>query len=466
MSFDALGRYTANHKVWDHVGNIIPDVEHSEGERPAHKFKVAPWLPVQFYDKHFENWVVVMPGKILALDPAGDLMPAEYGLTSATVTYTANDVAAGVIDVATGEPVTTAKTVTLSQLSGVRGGGWTAATAGDSQTSGFMGRFGVSFADATRKYPVGVAPYAYLQWAGGDGFDPSQYDKHNYNMQHQVAVLCDYVLALPLVPGVVASESVSKTMAGASLVLGTPGVHTNAQIRANSRYNATTGTVKVRATDRVVAIALDNTNIAPNTDRTLIVLSSDNTSDDVSGVLLNEVGSVAAVVGAGDFFVDTVAGVIFIYDVNGTAMPTSMSGAAGNLTIRYYHYAVAPTTLAKFTSVLASTSTLQPGDFLKVGTESNFVYWNPASDNAADLIGQVIAIDNNYDEGLAKVRTAYSPALGTDSSGSMSKGVAGSASANLGQLDQMPGSATKGYTDKVTFAGAADQVVIVNLIGR
>jgi hypothetical protein len=99
MSFDSLNRYNPNHKVWDHVGNLIPDVEHSEGERPAIELQVASWLPVQFFDKHYENWMVVLPGKAIALDPDGRAMPAEYGLTSASVVYTQNDVDAGTIDV-------------------------------------------------------------------------------------------------------------------------------------------------------------------------------------------------------------------------------------------------------------------------------------------------------------------------------------------------------------------------------
>jgi hypothetical protein len=48
----------------------------------------------------------------------------------------------------------------------------------------------------------------------------------------------------------------------------------------------------------------------------------------------------------------------------------------------------------------------------------------------------------------------------------MGAGVAGSASANLGQMDRMPGSATGGIPDLLTFAGGADTVLIINLISR
>ena len=104
MGYDSLGRYTATHKVWDHVGNILPGIEHSEGIRPAFPFKPAAWLPVQVRDKHYEDWYVIMPGKLVTLDPDGRVMPAQYGLlaTTSNVVYTADDVAAGTIDIATG----------------------------------------------------------------------------------------------------------------------------------------------------------------------------------------------------------------------------------------------------------------------------------------------------------------------------------------------------------------------------
>jgi hypothetical protein len=466
MPFDSLNRYTPNHKAYDHIGNIIPDIGHSEGQRPSYEFHPAAWLPVQFYDKHFENWNVVMPGKAVALDPDGRVMPAEYGLTSATVVYTQSDVDAGVIDIATGLPVTTAKTVTLSNLSGVRDGTWTLANAGvGAVTSGFMGRFGVSFEDATAKYPVGLAPYAYLQWAGGDGSNPSAYSRHNYNMQHQVAVLCDYVVKLPLVPAQVASETVEKAVAAANLVFGTRDTHTRTQVQANAegRYNATTGTVPVLSTYPVIALALDFEDVAKQTSRTTLALASDNSADDVSSILVNEKTALSAVTQAGDYFVDYLVGVVFIYSADGATVPAAISGAAGTVSLTYYRNGVAPSTLSKFGSVLAGD--IAPGDFLKVGTGSNLV--KATSEDFKEIVGQVLALDNNFPkDALDRVRTAYSPALGTDSSGSMANGVAGSSSANLGQMDQMPGSANGGYPDHLHYAGGADTLVIINLVSR
>jgi hypothetical protein len=48
----------------------------------------------------------------------------------------------------------------------------------------------------------------------------------------------------------------------------------------------------------------------------------------------------------------------------------------------------------------------------------------------------------------------------------MSAGVAGSSSVGLGQLDQMPGSATNGMPAALHYAGGSNLMVIVNVIGR
>ena len=48
----------------------------------------------------------------------------------------------------------------------------------------------------------------------------------------------------------------------------------------------------------------------------------------------------------------------------------------------------------------------------------------------------------------------------------MANGSAGSLSVNVGQLDQMPGTATGGVNELIHYAGAANQLAYVNLIWR
>jgi hypothetical protein len=74
------------------------------------------------------------------------------------------------------------------------------------------------------------------------------------------------------------------------------------------------------------------------------------------------------------------------------------------------------------------------------------------------VCGQVLAIESYPRGGLDKVKTAFASSLATSGAGAL-PGYAG-------QMDQMPGTATGGVTDKIHFAGAADKVVQINLITR
>ncbi len=388
MSFNSLGQYTGSHKPWDHVGNILPDFELSEGERPAVEFKPAAWLPVQFFDKYYENWNVVMPGKIVALDNDGRVVPAQYGLTSATITYTADDVTAGVIDVRTGVTLLTAAIGTFNV----------------SAVTAFNGTTGVALAVSK---PIGVAPYAFLQWAGGDGFNPANYRQHNYNMQHQTAVLCDYVIQLPVVPAVQTATSLS---------FGSP----SSNISTSS--------------------AVGNLPVATNTSRTPIAFTGGSSAT----LFVTQVSTAALVTSAGDWFINYTTGVVTVY---ATSQPTSIS-------ISYYHYASAATTVSKFSCVVGNP---KPGDFLICDANSNFKV--RASEEFTDVMGQVLARDSGFPkDAMDRVRTAFNPALGTSGAGALP--------GSLGQLDQMPGSANGGMPANISYAGAADTMAIINLVSR
>lgn len=401
MSFNNVGQFNAPQKTWDHVGNMIPDVEHSEGERPHGEFMPAAWLPVKFFEKYYENYICVMPGKVVALDNDGRVVPAQYGLAGATITYTATDVTAGVIDVRTGVALLTANIGTFN-VSGV---------------SAFMGRSGVTMdvSDA-----VGVAPYAYLQWAGDgssldDGTNPAAYRQGNYNMQHRVAILCDYVLELPIVPAKQAATNVTK-----------------------SSYDSAGKVVYLNN--------VSNLPVAKNTQRTPIVFTN-GTLTDAATVFTNEVASASFVKTAGDFAVDYTLGTISYYYA-------SDPGGGNIYQVSYYHYASAPSgaNVSVFASVLGN---VHPGDFLKVNADSNYVV--DSSPTVAATVGQVLDIETYPRDGLDKVRTAYD---------SINTSAAGALPGYAGQMDQMPGSATGGVNDSISYAGAANKVCRVNLILR
>ena len=417
MAFNSVGQYQGSHKVWDHVGNILPNVEHSEGERPAIEWKVAEWLPVQFFDKHYENWFVIMPGKVVAEDADGRLCPAGLKIAAEllgsgdVLTYTLNDVEAGTINVATGAPVTVAQ---LTDPGSTRG-----YTKAEIDAAGFLGRAGVAF---TVSNPVGIAPYPFLQWAGGDGFNPADYRKHNYNMQHQVAVLCDYVLEMPLVPGATASEALTFFVDATE----GPNVFTDS--------------------------GMANLPVAANTDRTPITFAGGSSAT----LFVNQVADKTLISGPGDWSIDLTTGHVSVY---ASVTPTAV-------TVSYSHYAAAPATVAKFACAVGD---LHGGDLVTFDADSNyraataatlFLSGSPTGAEVARALGLVVGQVLDRDSSLPKdmldrVKTSYAPALGTDATGAKP--------AYLGQLDQMPGTANGGMPSNVHYAGAADTVVRINL---
>jgi hypothetical protein len=420
MAFDSLGRYTPNWKSWDHIGNVIPQVEHSEGFRPQGEFRPAAWLPTVFFDKFYEDYFVMMPGKIIACDNDGRLVPAQYGLSGASITYTTTDVAAGVIDVRTGVALLTANVGTFNV----------------SAVSSFMGRGQGALSVGS---PIAVAPYAFWQWAGDgsaldDGNNPAALRRTNYELQHRVAILCDYVIELPLVPAQVAAEVM------ASGVLTKSGLVTFA--------------------------ALSNLPVADNTVRTPITF----TGTGASTTFVNQVtasgvnGSTGSIAFAGDWAINGTTGVITAY---GTA-----AVASGTFSVTYYTYA-STVTPGAFSAFTCAYGNLKAGDFVKCDSNSN---WTKATisglgsvspgDGFDVIMGQVIEVENIFNkDALGLVRTAWAN-LTTSAAGSVYAGALQSNPNAAGYMDQMPGSANGGVTDKVAYAGAADLVVRINLISR
>ncbi len=228
-------QYVANHKKWDHVGNLTPNIEISEGIRPAEELIPASYLPLVRFDKYLEDYFVISAGKVVALDSNGDVVPA--GLKLQAEAYQAawdaegdllgaNRTAARLAVDALGTASTYAA-IDLAQPNingpGVNHAGGNAAATGDYVVEGFFKvqtvANGIVYVadmvtadendadqdletpyEITVSWPLGIAPYNYFRWAGGvHGGNPSGMNFHNYNMQHQLAVLCDYYIELPRV---------------------------------------------------------------------------------------------------------------------------------------------------------------------------------------------------------------------------------------------------------------------------
>lgn len=435
--------YSATFKTWDHVGNITPNVEYSEAVRPHGEYIVADWLPVGRYEKHYENYFVVSAGKIVAFDRTGCVVPAGLKVAFATasgdqLTYAAADVTEGTIDLTTGVAVTAAGGYTRAELS-------TALIARGLIDAGENAEDFISF-------PVGVAPYNYLQWAGGDGFNPANYRRHNYNMQHRIAILCKYVVEMPLVPAVhsginlASSTAISDSAIADWTTAGANGAwFSSTSLSLTTRYAA-----DVTAGDDIVALNLPVMNLAHNHTLTPISLPTGFT---------RERTTLAEITQAGDYFIDYDVGVILIFETDGNA------AAVATGTATFYHYDSAPASVSTYACAVGD---LKPGDFVRADANSNYVKWdvfvagdvttvsdgnptdaelatmmNQVMNAQAEIIGQVLDSDIYPKDYLERVRTAYS---------------------QLDTVDQMPGSASGGLPSQITYAGASNKMIRILLL--
>ena len=152
-------------------------LEISKGERPALELQPAQYLNVVRDDKYLEDWVVIEAGTIVSVDASGSLVPCN-GWQPQTITYTANDIGVTVdIDDAGHDTYVTAAGTSTDEIAANR--------------------------------PVGVAPYDYYQNLNA-GFGASGATKYlNYQIQDKVAILCDYLIEVPVHSGADASGTIA-----------------------------------------------------------------------------------------------------------------------------------------------------------------------------------------------------------------------------------------------------------------
>ena len=192
---------------YERNSNLVREfLEISEGQRPALELRPAQYLPVKYQDHYLNDWVVVTAGTIVSVDPSGDVVNCNGG-ASQLLTYTANDIGITV----------------------------------DIDANGHDEYVAVAGASSTRvagNKPIGVAPYDYFQNinAGFDSASPAGLTKYtNYQIQDKVAVLCDYLIEIPVKTAVDASGTVNvgdlvQSDANGGFILWRNGTHDVTQI--------------------------------------------------------------------------------------------------------------------------------------------------------------------------------------------------------------------------------------------
>lgn len=454
--------YTGNHKILDRMGRGTPNVEYSPSERPHFESFAAPWLPTQRYEYEIDTYYVINSGKVVAEDKNGHLVPAglrkAWNVASGTtiLSYTATDASEGVRDLTTGLAVTGIVSYTEAEV--------TAAL----KERGFI-RPDQRAMDFISK-PVGIASYNYYKASGEDHWDPSKLFKHNFRPQALTAITCDYAITVPLVPAVVTSETMDGAIANAAGSIDWSTTRTGGWFGSTAINGLVKYSSDVAAGDDVVCYVFEKFPLAHITQDTPITHSNNQ--------LVRKAASVKDINAAGDYFFDYDLGILFLYEADGDAIPTGWSVAD---TITYYQYEDV-VEAARVSDYMCATGNLDYGDFLTYDKNSNLIKaeldianaegynaafaiysadpdYSGATDAAISLqleqaidnhvfgvVGQVIGT-NIYPKGmLDKVKTAFD----------------GYSAANM----RTPGSATGGRTDQLTYANAAEKMLIVNLIFR
>lgn len=456
--------YVPNHKFWDRMGRVTPNVEWSESHRPHFESFAAPWLPTQRYDIEYEYYITVSAGKVVAEDRRGHIVPAGFRkawnvATSATaLTYTDTDAEQNVIDLTTGELLTAAATYTEAQL-----------------TTALKERGLIRPTERAMDFvskPIGISSYNYWKAAGPDHFNPAELYQHNFRPQALVAVTCDYVATYPVLPAVAADEVMDGSIANSAGSIDWSSARTGGWFGSTAINGLVAYSNLVAADADLVAYVITNWPVAHITQESPITVDT--------GGLVNQVDSVSAVSAAGDYFIDYKLGMLFLYEAGGDAIPSPFTASSE---ISYYHYQAEGTSTNTVSTFACATGNLEYGDFLTYDDNSNLIKatldmanaegydasgapysTDPEYDTETDngvissqveaaisgyttgIIGQIIGVTEFPRDYLGRVRTAY----------------AGQTAANM----RTPGSATDGRTDQLTYSNAAERMIIVNLILR
>lgn len=454
----AIRRFSGSWKTRDDVmDNITPNnVVQPNVSVPAGEWKPAAWLPIVWTGEASKDSFVISSGKVVAFDGEGRIVPAGYAkifgdaaaLSTSVLTYTSADVSAGVISLATGATCT-AGAVRLDDLAEAllsRG-----LVEHESVASGFAvaGTFDKTelgdcqlVCEAFISDPVGICAYDVYVWAG-DSADQLNY--LNYQKQHLIQFFTDMQLQVPHAALATATTGALSTAAAWTAAAAVDGEHfpsaekagselflTSTQIASLDKYSSL-----VSAGDDVVAIALQEPP-AVNTERTPI---------ESSGALLTrERTSIAKLAQAGDWYLDADARLLFLWEEDGDALPAG----AGTQTVTFYHY---DNLASSADRQICAVGDIKAGDYLTFDDKSNFVKLDvDASTLPGDICGRVLAIVSQPKGLLERVRTAWD-------------------GSSFSSSEQMPGTATAGYTDLITLSpenvdgtsGVADQVVLINV---
>jgi hypothetical protein len=418
----AISRFQSRFKTrTDLMDHLTPNnVVQMNASVPHGEWKPAAWLPVLWQNERNKDYFVMSAGKVVSLDGAGRVVPsgllrralAATAVTDVIVEYTANDVAARVIDIRTGAFVTAADTVDLEAFAdAILASGWAPSAAG-ADTSNLGEAQGV--VSAFISAPVGILAYDVYVWAGDD---PANLHFTNYQKQHLIQFFTDIQMKAAHL-----CDSVATTVAvGAATFLN------SGALSAMPRYVGV-----IASGDNVVGYDLGLGKVASHTSRTpaaVTGLASPRYRSDVS--LLGKLG---------DWTLDADAGIVLLWEEDGDAAP------AGLASFSVFDYTAAASAQERMVMFVGDG---RPGDFVTFDEMSNFVVAQDADHTAHLVVGRLLAMFKEPRGQLERVRTGWD-------------------GDEFDATAKMPGSATGGFSDLITLPAhfgesVADEIAVINV---
>lgn len=463
----AIKRFSGSFKArTDILDNITPNnVVQPNVSAPAGEWKPAAWLPVEWQGEASKDFFVISSGKVVGFDMDGRVVPMRYKALAidtntargtVALAYTSDDVTHGTINILDGEPVesgdvgnVTCGAIADALLARGYASTLTAADFAGADYSAASDADCVTVLDACFSEAVGINAYDTYAWAGDA---PGELNSINYQKQHLVQFLTDIQLKVP-----VHVAHPNATGGAAELVTSAAGAINTLWVAASGDGdifpNPTLATEDLLVsgaslatfprytadTTNVVGLALNTAGgrLADNTDRTPITNAG----------LTRERKSVEALRQAGDFFVDTEVNMILCYVAGGAAVPAAVDADA----ITFYVFNASAqdgsTSTAADHRFIHCAGNPKPGDHLTFDLQANLAPVAVDGNTVMSrVVGRCLAVVKEPRGLLDRVRTAWE-------------------GSSFDKTAQMPGTATKGYSDLITLSdeGTSASIAICNI---
>lgn len=442
----AISRFTSRFKTrTDIMDNITPNnVVQANVSVPHGEWKPASWLPVVWQNEKSKDYFVISSGKVVSFDASGRVVPSGLlrrcldasAITDVIIDYDANDVAARVIDITTGEFVAAPKNVDLEAfIDAAIDNGWLLAAKTNDLAD--LKALAKKFISA----PVGICAYDVYAWAGDD---PANLHFTNYQKQHLIQFFTDIQMKAAHVANASAS---TEAKAGLTLIA-------RADLVAMPRYKG------LPLSANAVGLKLAKP-AAAHTSRTPFVVT-------MAGVTPRHRSEPSLVAKNGDWYLDDEASILIMWDEDGTGKPDDLTS------VTYYHYegaasAEATSDQEKFIHFVGDC---KPGDFVTFDRQSNMIVRSASlaladdSDGTDDSAGNAAAIldmlQEREDFTVGRVMDIIKEPRGL-----LERVRTGFQGDEFDASAKMPGSATGGFSDMITLSAelqtVADQIVVVNV---